>query len=414
MSMQRLAHSLAGYLLLLCVVATAATAQVNSAAATNNGDSKLQPGEQNTVNIVQKYKSSVVAIRVTVHGKQVNPMQNLPPEMRHFLKQFGQGQLPSHKETERAAGSGFVVDQKGQILTNYHVVAAALHGMSTKLADGASVTIKFPGKNSGPAKVVGVDQSHDLALLQLKNPDQLPSDAKPIPLADSDNIKVGETAIAIGNPFLLQSTVTQGIVSAVNRKQAAAVSGIPIEYIQTDAAINPGNSGGPLLNSQGQVIGINDEILAPHGTFIGVGFAIPSNLVKQNLSALKAGKFIKKAMMGVAIIPLDKYPKDARQQLNLPDHGAMVAKVKPGSPADKAGLQGAQYTMNVAGHKLPVGGDIIIKANGHTIDNAQTLQKIVLSKSAGAHIKLVILHHGKKKTVTVTLAVLKSNPQQSQ
>lgn len=412
--MQRLAHSLAGYLLLLCVVATTATAQVNSTAAPQNGDSKLLPGEQNTVNIVQQYKSSVVAIKVTVHGKEVNPMQNLPPEMRQFLKQFGHGQMRSHKRTERAAGSGFVVDQEGQILTNYHVVAAALHGTSTQLADGASVTIKFPGQKSAPAKVVGVDQSYDLALLQLKNPDQLPADAKPIPLADSDNIKVGETAIAIGNPFLLQSSVTEGIVSAINRKQAAAVSGVPIEYIQTDAAINPGNSGGPLINSQGKVIGINDEILAPHGTFIGVGFAIPSNLVSQNLSALKAGKFIKKAMMGVAIIPLDKYPKDARQQLNLPDHGAMIVKVKPDSPADKAGLKGAQYTMNVEGHKLPVGGDIILKANGHTIDNAQALQEIVFSKSAGAHIKLLVLHQGKKETVTVKLAVLKSKHQQIQ
>lgn len=416
MTMRGVTHSWAKCLLLvLCLLltsnawATTGNSGQAGAATTQDSGAKLLPSEQNTVNIAQRYKNSVVAIQVTVHGKRVNPLQGLPPEMRQFFKQFNNGRVPQRKETERAAGSGFVVDNKGQILTNYHVVAAALHGDSVHLSKGASITVKFSGGKSLPATVVGVDQSYDLALLKLKKSGQLPSDARPIPLADSNNVKVGEKAIAIGNPFLLQSTVTQGIVSAVNREQAAKVSGVPISYIQTDAAINPGNSGGPLLNSQGQVIGVNDEILAPHGTFIGVGFAIPSNLVSENLSKLQQGKFIKKAMMGVAIVPLDKYPKKAREQLNLPDHGVMIVKVKPHSPAAKAGLQGAQFTINAGGAKLPVGGDIILKADGQPIKNAHTIQKLVFSKSAGTRIKLQILRDHKKKTVTVTLAVLKSS-----
>lgn len=393
-----------------------AQSQLSSPGASN----KLLPYEQNTVNIVKKYKDSVVAINVTVHGKRVNPYKNIPPEMRQFFKQFGFsfpqsgnsfGQ--SQQRIERAAGSGFVIDTQHQILTNFHVVSDALKSNSTDLKQNASINVQFPGGNPLSVKVVGVNQSYDLALLQLKHPSKAPHDAIPIPLANSNHVQVGEKAIAIGNPFTLQSTVTQGIVSATNRDQAALVSGVPIPYIQTDAAINPGNSGGPLLNSKGQAIGVNDEILAPNGTFIGVGFAIPSNIVRQSLPQIKAGGFIKKAMIGVLVESLDNYPKHVRQELNLPDHGLMIVKVKPHSPGAKAGLTGSQMTVNAEGTKWPVGGDIILKANGRKITHARTLQKLVFSKHAGDKISLVILHDGHRKTVTVTLAVLKSQSSNS-
>jgi len=414
--MRRVANALSGWLFLCLIIASLGAASANAAtngAASADGAQKLLPYEQNTVHIVNKYKDSVVAINVTVSGKRVNPLEGLPPQMRQFFKQFGGGQLMQpQQQTERAAGSGFVVDSQGQILTNYHVVSDALKGNSTRIGDNATITVQFPGGNALPVKVVGVDQSYDLALLQLKDPGKLPSSAKPIPLADSDHVQVGEKAIAIGNPFTLQSTVTEGIVSAVNREQAAKVSGVPIPYIQTDAAINPGNSGGPLLNSQGQVIGVNDEILAPNGTFIGVGLAIPSNLVRETLPRLKAGGFIKKAMIGILVEALSHYPKAVRRELHLPDHGLMIVKVKKHSPGAKAGLQGAQFTVNAGGTQWPAGGDIILKADGQKLASGRTLQKIVFGKSAGATVSLVILHNGEKKTVNVKLAVLK--PQQTE
>lgn len=409
------AHALSAYLFFCLTVisfgALAANASAQgsqTAAASHSAAQKLQAYERNTVDIVKHYKDSVVAINVTVRGKRVNPLEGLPPQMRQFFRQFGGTLTQPQEETERAAGSGFVIDSQGQILTNYHVVSDALKGNTTQLTDNASITVQFPGGNPLPVKVVGVDQSYDLALLQLQQPKQLPPDAKAIPLADSDKVQVGEKAIAIGNPFTLQSTVTQGIVSAVNREQAAKVSGVPIPYIQTDAAINPGNSGGPLLNSRGQVIGVNDEILAPNGTFIGVGFAIPSNLVRETLPRLKAGGFIKKAMIGILVEALSHYPKVVRDELHLPDHGLMIVKVKPHSPGAKAGLSGAQFTVTAEGTQWPTGGDIILEANGKKLTSGRTLQKIVFGKSAGATVSLVILHNGQKKTVKVTLAVLKS------
>lgn len=386
--------------------------QQTSATARHNG---LLPYEQNTVQIARKYKESVVALRVTLHGVPVNPYKQLPPELRRFFKHFqgspqsGRGRL-SHKQkrTERAAGSGFVVDSQHQILTNFHVVSGALKGNSTHLKSNASITVRFPNGKPLPAKVVGVNASRDLALLQLKNPGKVPHGAKAIPLANSNQVQVGEKAIAIGNPFTLQSTVTQGIVSALNRNQPALVSGMPIPYIQTDAPINPGSSGGPLINSRGQVIGVNDEILAPNGTFIGVGFAIPSNLVRKSLPQLKAGKFVKQAMIGILVEPLKKYPEAVRKKLHLPDHGLMIVKVKSNGPGAKAGLKGAQLAVSAEGRQWPVGGDVILKADGHKITRGRQLQKIVFHKHAGETVSLVILRNGHRKTIKVTLAQLKS------
>lgn len=417
------------------LIATALSLNISACAASAKGQSVttspasftsrqgLLPYEQNTVNIVRKYGNSVVAINVTVRGKPINPyannnqQQQLPPQYKWFFKQFGLpippqsggSSQPPQQQTERAAGSGFVADSEHQILTNFHVVSDALKGNTTKLKDNASITVTFPGGNPLPVKVVGVNQSYDLALLQLKQPGKSPRNAIPIPLADSNRVHVGEKAIAIGNPFTLQSTVTMGIVSAVNRDQAALVSGVPIPYIQTDAAINPGNSGGPLINSRGQVIGINDEIIASDGASAGVGFAIPSNLIRESFPHLKAGGFYKKAMMGVEVVSLANYPDVVRKDLHLPDHGLMIVKVLPGSPADKVGLKGAQMSVSDEGAQWAIGGDIILEANGEKIIHARTLQKIVFSKHVGSTITLVILRDGHRKTVKVTLEELKGN-----
>lgn len=369
----------------------------------------LQPEEANTVQVVENAKPSVVAISIRVQGKAVNPLKNMPPQMRQFFKQFMGGRMQTQRRTERAAGSGFVVNDNGEILTDYHVVANALKKDSTQLKNSAELSVQFSGGDKLPAEVVGVDQSYDLALLKLKNPEQLPAKAHALTLANSDHVKVGQKAIAIGNPFLLQATVTQGVVSAINREQAAKVSGVPIEYIQTDAAINPGSSGGPLLNSQGEVIGVSDEILAPHGGFIGVGLAIPSNLVHANLSKLEQGGVMKKAMIGIAIVALADYPEDIRQQLHLPDHGLMIARVKEDSPGDKAGLHGARFTIDEGGRPWPAGGDIILKADGKVLDSGRELQEIVFGKPVGYKMHLQVERKGRKRQVTVKLAVLSSD-----
>jgi len=374
--------------------------------------------EQNTIDIVKRYGPSVVAVNVTVKGTRVNPLENVPPQLRPFFKQLIPPDLSQPQQSiERAAGSGFVVDKEGQIITNFHVVRNALEGDSAKLAEGAKVTVRFPGVNEElPVKIVGVDQTYDLALLQVEDKGKIPRHITPIPLADSDKVRVGSKAVAIGNPFGLQSSVTQGIVSAINRRQEALASGVPIAYIQTDAAINPGNSGGPLINSSGRVIGINDQILAPNGTFIGVGFAIPSNLISEHLAQLKSGGFIKKAEMGVSIISLGDYPDAVRETLNLPDKGVMVERVLDGSPADKAGLKGAQFTVGVGGQQWPAGGDIIVSADGQPIKDASQLQSLVFSKKAGDTVELKVLHKGHKRTVKVKLAIIKHKrpPQQDQ
>ena len=366
--------------------------------------------EQNTIDIVKRYSPSVVAINVTVEGQRINPLENIPPELRRFFRQFGQSIPFSRPERviERAAGSGFVVNEQGQIVTNYHVLAQALKSGSTELKPQATITVSFMGQDKDlPVKVVGADQSYDLALLQLERPKDRPANAIPIPLADSDKIMAGEKAIAIGNPFTLESTVTLGIVSAINRRQAAQISGVPIDFIQTDAAINPGNSGGPLLNSRGQVIGVNDEILAPHGTFVGVGLAIPSNLVQARLGELQHGGLVKKAQIGIQIMSMADYPEKVRKFLNLPSKGIMVVAVAEGGPAQKADIEPAQYAVTGDGRQWPVGGDVIVAVNGKAIESAEALQNLVYSKHAGDTLELTLLNEQKKRTVSVELAVLK-------
>lgn len=387
-------------------------------AQTANG---LLPGEENTADIVDQYGPSVVAVNVTVRGQRVNPLASIPPQLRPFFRQFAP-QGHQQPQIERAAGSGFVVDGQGHILTNFHVVAHALNTGTIKLRSGAKITVRFANNDQQMAvKVIGTNRDYDLALLALKDGSQLPSSVKPIPLGDSDNLQVGQKAIAIGNPFNLQSTVTVGVVSAIQRKQPALVNGVTIPFVQTDAPINPGSSGSPLLNSAGKVIGINDEILAPNGTFVGVGFAIPAATIKKVLSNLKKGgvsgvtaQIPNKPRIGVTVISTDEYPKQVRQYLNLPEHGAVIVSTAPGGPADKAGLEPAPFAISAGGRNWPTGGDILIAADGQKLASVRDLQKLVLDHKAGETITLTVWRHGKTRKVDVTLAVIEAPGQSGQ
>ena len=380
----------------------------------------LLQDETNTVDIVKTYGPSVVSVNVSVPaqpamGMQGGQLQNVPPQFRQFFQQFGQGLGEQGQPAEQGAGSGFVVDPQGQLMTNYHVVKDALKENSTALKRGAKLTVTFTGSKADlPVKVVGVNPSYDLALLELTHQNDLPKDAKPIKVADSSRAQVGQKVVAIGNPFGLESTVTTGIISAIGR-DFTSVGQFNFPVIQTDAPINPGNSGGPLLDSQGQLVGINAAILpgvgpGGQGAFLGIGFAIPSNVVSQNLASLERGGFTdvysSKARLGVQVGDVSSYPESLRNSLGLPSTGELVIAVEPGSPAAKAGLKGSDFTVNVDGQQLPAGGDVIVSVDGQKLSDSQSLQHVIFSKKAGDTVKLGIVRGGKAQTLAVKLEVV--------
>jgi len=387
--------------------------------------------ENNTVNIVQDYGPSVVAIHVVVKGERVMPgfgsqlppgmFENLPPEFRRFFEMPGVPQ--QRREFKRqGAGSGFVVTDKSEIITNYHVVEAALEEGSAKQLEGATITVLFPDTdNELKAHVVGASALYDMALLRLDEPDMAP-DVRPIPIANSDDLKVGQKTIAIGNPFGFASTVTTGIVSGIDRSlDGIGENNVPL--IQTDAAINPGNSGGPLLNSRGELIGINTAIIpglsvgGERGN-IGIGFAVPSNLLSESLSDLRNGGLVSlatKPRLGVSVNSVHVYDdiKD-KLNINLPDEGIVIMKVESGSAAERAGLKGAEYTVTVDGQDVPVGGDVIIAVDGIEKPDVKQLIDLVFSKNAGDIVNLKIWRDGKILNVPVKLAVVDSQGSESQ
>jgi S1-C subfamily serine protease len=292
-----------------------------------------------------------------------------------------------------ATGSGFVVDKDGYIVTNAHVVEGA-----------KSVTVSFSENGeSVPAEVKGVDRSTDVAVLKV-DPSKF-KEVTTIPLGDSSKAQVGDPVIAIGNPFGLSRTVTTGIVSGLQR-QIQAPNGFTISnVIQTDAAINPGNSGGPLLDANGRVIGINSQIQTGGGQgSVGIGFAVPINTVKDELSKLKAGESVERAYLGVQMQRVDS---QLAQDLNLPvDHGALVVDVTPGSPAAKAGLRGGR-TGTAQG--VAAGGDLIVAIDGKDMKNEDSVATAIAAHSPGDKVEVTFYRGNTKKTVTVTLAKRPAN-----
>ena len=381
----------------------------------------LLQDETNTIDIVKTYGPSVVSVNVSIPAQPATGLQGgqgqlqIPPQFRQFFQQFGGQFGQPGQPAEQGAGSGFVVDQQGQLMTNFHVVKDALKANSTALKRGAKLTVTFTGSKADlPVKVIGVNPSYDLALLELTNPNDLPKGVQPIGIADSNSAQVGQKVVAIGNPFGLESTVTTGIISAIGR-DFTSVGQFNFPVIQTDAPINPGNSGGPLLDSQGQLVGINAAILPGQGpdgqgAFLGIGFAIPGNVVSQNLASLEKGGFTdvysSKARLGVQVQDVSSYPGGLRNSLGLPAAGELVVSVEPGSPAAKAGLRGSQFTVNVDGQQLPAGGDVIVSVDGQKLSDSQTLQNVVFSKKAGDTVELGIVRGGKEQTLTVRLEVV--------
>jgi S1-C subfamily serine protease len=286
-------------------------------------------------------------------------------------------------EPQEGSGSGSVIDQSGNILTNYHVIEGA-----QKLA------VSFGGQKNYAAKVVGGDPDTDLAVLKLI---EMPKEPLTIvPLGDSDKLEVGQKVLAIGNPFGLDRTLTTGVISGLQRPIRAR-NNRPIEgAIQTDASINPGNSGGPLLDSHGRMIGINSQILSPSGVSAGVGFAVPVNIAKRIVPELLRSGEIRRPKLGITTRDVDTL----KNQVELPvSDGVLIWQIAPGGPAANAGLRGLTQTEN---GDVEV-GDVIVGIDSEKVANTDELYRILNKHGVGDLIQVQILRNGRRMSVPVRL-----------
>jgi serine protease Do len=330
--------------------------------------------------LVKKVSPSVVNVSV-VKTTQITQQFTSPfgenDPFNDFFKRFYGDRLPKNYR-QRGVGTGFIIDKDGYILTNNHVVEGA---------DEISVTL--PNKIKYTAKVIGRDSKTDLALIKIDGA----RDLMPIMLGDSDKMEVGDWVVAIGNPFGLDNTVTAGIISAKYRRNLGTSS--YEDYLQTDASINQGNSGGPLVNTNGEVIGINSAIYSQSGGSVGIGFAIPINMAKDLLPQLKKGKIIR-GWLGVMIQTITP---DLQNKLGLKDaKGALVGDVTDGGPADKAGLRT---------------GDVIVAFDNKEVSDSNELPMMVAATSVGKNVKLEILRNGEKKVLDVKIGELKESEEKT-
>lgn len=294
---------------------------------------------------------------------------------------------------QEGTGSGFLYDSEGHIVTNYHVVENA-----------ESVSVALSNGEVYDAEIAGVDPSTDLAVLSI-DATNLP---QPLPLADSNLLQVGQVVLAIGNPFGQEGTLTMGVISALGRVIESPDGRFIGEAIQTDAAINPGNSGGPLLDLQGRVIGVNSQIISPSGAAAGIGFAVSSNVVRRVVPQLIAYGRYPHPWMGVYVAPFDSAGARILRQAGMEvpvEQGLLVTEVTRGSPADAAGIRGADRVVVIANRRIPIGGDIITAINGHPVADLKELTVYLESETrVGQTVEVTLFRDGKEMTVSVTLA----------
>ncbi|MDP9146533.1 MAG: trypsin-like peptidase domain-containing protein [Acidobacteriota bacterium] len=286
------------------------------------------------------------------------------------------------------AGSGFIIDPRGYILTNFHVVQEA-----------QSIEVVLGDQSRYPAKFIGADQRNDVALIKIEpNGKQLAT----LPLGDSGNLQVGQKVLAIGNPFGFQSTLTTGVVSALGRTVQTSDTTFIDEAIQTDAAINRGNSGGPLINTHGEVIGINSAIYTPSGTTAGIGFAIPVNTAKAIANDLITDGRVHRAFLGVETLPIGGY---LAQALDLPvQEGLLVETVTRGGPAAAAGIRGGDQVAQAGMRRIAIGGDVITSIDGQKVSNQFDVNKILNRKRPGDTVPVTLYRGGKQLDLQVKLS----------
>jgi len=381
-----------------CVVAATALAL----GACGGGDSgSSDSGSVTTVSTQSAPQKTVV---VQSQGGNFDPgaiYQSAAPGVVTILSIFPGGSLSSilgGSGGSAAEGSGFVISDNGEIATNAHVVTDADSGGGGPIHEAKEVYVEFGDRNRVRADIVGFDPNADVALLKV---DPAGLDLKPLALATSENVTVGQPVAAIGSPFEQEQSLSIGVVSATNRS-IESLTKFQIEgAIQTDASINPGNSGGPLLDADAHVIGINQQISTTSGGNEGVGFAVPIALVAHSLDELRRDGEVKYAYIGVTTQPI--YPQLA-ERLNLPvDSGALIAKVIPDGPADQAGLQDSDQQIHFQGQQVDVGGDVITAIDGDKVINETDLPQLIASHDPGDTVKVEIIRDGKTQTVDVKL-----------
>ena len=324
--------------------------------------------------LIEHVRPAVVSIQVRQKPNSANgpSVEGLPPGFEDFFR--GQQGRPA---PTTALGSGFFIDQSGIIVTNHHVI------------DGAEeITIKTSDGRELPADLVGSDEQTDLAVLRVRGGGRFPF----VSFDDATHVRVGDWDVAVGNPFGLDGTATAGIVSALGRRDAG--SSAYVDYMQIDAPINRGNSGGPAFDLQGRVIGVNSAIFSPTGGSVGIGFAIPSDVVEPTVRQLLASGHIARGWLGVSIQQMDT---DIAHSLGLPDaHGALIQSVVPNGPAAHAGLQQ---------------GDVILAFNGATVADQRDLTRRVGATPVGQNARVDILRSGAHRTLTIHLAERPSDAQ---
>jgi serine protease Do len=367
-------------LLLLCLTLFTGTSMAKSE---NDGDAAiLDKSSKAFVNVVKKAKPAVVHIKVEKTSKSGYQGGQIPDEMMNhpffeqfFGPQFRQRQPRQQEFTQRGQGSGFIISEKGHILTNNHVVE-----------DADVVKVILSDNREFVAKIVGTDPQTDVALLKIDDPSNLPV----LPLGDSNALEVGEWVIAIGNPFGLSQTVTVGVVSATGRSSVGINE--YENFIQTDAAINPGNSGGPLINARGEAVGINTALFSRTGGYMGIGFAIPVNMAKSIEDQLQKQGKVTRGWLGVQIQNINK---DLAESFGLKKvEGILVSEVQKDSPASSAGLQR---------------DDIILRLNGEALEDVSDLRNRVALLPPDSKATLDILRDGREKKVQVTIGEQPSN-----
>jgi len=318
--------------------------------------------EEDYTHLVESVVPSVVSITT-----QTRIRQKVPVVLDAFDLLFGSRHQRVVEQTQTGLGSGVIVSTEGHVLTNHHVIAG-MEEIRVQMTDG----------RVEPAELIGSDQATDIAVLKIKGPVQA------LRFSDSDKIRVGQPVLAVGNPFGLQETVTQGIISAKGR----AMRDSGVEFLQTDAAVNQGNSGGPLLNYRGEIIGINSAIYSANtGTWLGISFAIPSNVAQRSMQSILLTGRVQRQTLGVSTMALT--PAIANQVGLRAVVGAYVTQVKPGSPAEKAGVQV---------------GDVIVRINGEVLENPAALQKALSGKKAGTRLQVSVVREGREYAVAMDVA----------